>query len=138
MGEPAGDGMRPAEITRQLYAAWSGGQIAELEALTSDDVVVSGYLADGVPLRGREAVFGMVRDFYASGLHVDMSDIEELSDSAALSRVDIHGEGADADGASSVVSYWVWTFEHGKLKNSHVFTSRDLAIAWFAALDVAT
>jgi ketosteroid isomerase-like protein len=137
MGEPAADEMRPAEITRRLYAAWRGGRLDALEALTSDDVVVSGYLAEGVPLRGREAVFGMVRNFAESGLHVDMSDIEELSDSTALSRVDIHADDVDPD-ETRAVAYWVWTFEAGKLKNSHVFTSRDAAITWCAARDAAT
>jgi len=134
MEEPASDGVRPAEITRQLYAAWTAGRIDVLNDLTNDDVVVSGVLADGVPLRGREAVFGMVRSFADSGLVVEMSDIEELSDSTALSRVSVHPEDADGD-ADSTVSYWMWTFEAGRLKDSHVFTSRDAATLWFAARD---
>jgi ketosteroid isomerase-like protein len=131
------DGTRPGEITRQLYAAWRAGRLDQLNALTHDDVVVSGYLADGVPLRGREAVFSMVRDFAESDYVVDMSDIEELSDATALSRVAVRPANP-AVGEPGSEAFWAWTFEGGKLKESHVFMSRDAAISWFGSSDPNT
>ena len=112
-----------------MWAAWRAADIDRLSKLVTDDVVVSGYLADGRPLRGQEEVMGMVRDFAASGAKVDLSELETLSDTCVVFRASVHGDGTGDAGAT----YWVWTFEDGLLKDSHVFASRDTAVSWYAA-----
>jgi hypothetical protein len=119
----------PEQIARTLWAAWRAADIDRLTELVTDDVAVSGYLADGRPLRGQEEVMGMVRGFAASGATVDLSELETLSDTSVVFRATVHADAAGDAGAT----YWVWTFEDGLLKDSHVFANHDTAVSWFAA-----
>jgi SnoaL-like protein len=129
MSQTPSDRKAPEEIARTLWAAWRVADVERLTQLVTDDVSVSGYLADGRPIRGQDDVMGMVRDFAASGAKVDLSELETLSDTCVVFRASVHGDGAGDAGAT----YWVWTFEDGLLKDSHVFASRDTAVSWFAA-----
>jgi hypothetical protein len=132
MARGQGDGLAPEDTARRLWAAWADANIDELSALVTDDVVVSGHLADGRPLHGRSDVMEMVRSFAASGSVVRLSELEPLSDASVVFRASVES----ADGPSDV-AYWVWTFQDGLLDDSHAFASRDAAITWFAAEDPA-
>jgi hypothetical protein len=129
MSQTPSDQRTPEDIARTLWTAWRAADIGRLTQLVTDDVSVSGYLADGRPIQGQDDVMGMVRDFAASGAKVDLSELETLSDTCVVFRASVHGDGSGDAGAT----YWVWTFENGLLKDSHVFASRDTAVSWFAA-----
>jgi ketosteroid isomerase-like protein len=119
---------RPADVTREIYATWVSGQLGALGALVRDDVAVSGYLTDGRPLHGKEAVLAMVASFTeADG--IELVDVEELSADVALLQMRMGANGSDA----VTDSYWLWTFEGARLKESHAFLSRDAALSWFGA-----
>jgi hypothetical protein len=125
MSPSPSDRKAPEDTARTLWAAWRAADIERLTQLVTDDVTVSGYLADGRPIRGQDDVMGMVRDFAASGAKVDLSELETLSDTCVVFRASVHGDAG--------ATYWVWTFQNGLLKDSHVFASRDTAVSWYAA-----
>jgi ketosteroid isomerase-like protein len=129
MSQIPSDRGAPEEITHTLWTAWQAADIDRLTELVTDDVMVSGYLADGRPIKGQDDVMGMVRDFAAAGAKVDLSELETLSDNCVVFRASVHGDSAGDAGAT----YWVWTFENGLLKDSHVFANHDTAVSWFAA-----
>jgi ketosteroid isomerase-like protein len=123
---------RPADVTRELYSAWTDRRLDALDGLVDEDVVVSGYLADGRPLQGRAAVLEMVEAFSQSSGQVQIVEVEELDAAVALLQLRIGSELPDeGEGTPSV--YWLWRFEADKLKESHAFASRDAALAWFGA-----
>jgi ketosteroid isomerase-like protein len=119
---------RPADLSREIYDTWISGQLEPLQDLVCEDVTVSGYLTDGRPLQGKEAVLAMVASFsHADG--IELVDVEELNMVTALLqmrlRVDPTGD------PQTMESFWLWTFRDGMLDESHAFLSRDAALLWF-------